>query len=151
MNTKAHNLHRGSRGLFTILALSAAVSFTYAQTFTAIDLGLPNVTAINNVGIITGNGSDGAFSDNNGTITNLGATSAASNINDAGTIVGSTGISAIHAASYSNGHVTDLGTLGGEWSYAYAINSVGTIVGEAYTTNNNDFRAFSYSNGHMAD
>src|SRR5690349_11177018 len=45
----------------------------------------------------------------------------------------------------------DLGTLGGTASFAYGINSSGTIVGQSATSNNAAYHAFSYSGGVMRD
>jgi probable HAF family extracellular repeat protein len=46
--------------------------------------------------------------------------------------------------------VTDLGTLGGSFSYAYAINASGQVVGYSDTTGGN-YHAFLYSGGTMTD
>jgi len=48
-----------------------------------------------------------------------------------------------HACIYSGGSMTDLGTLFGSWSQAYAINDQGQVVGGS------DGRAFLYSGGKM--
>src|SRR3982751_2124289 len=40
-----------------------------------------------------------------------------------------------HATLWQNGTVVDLGSLGGGVSYAYAVNNLGHIVGDSYTTN----------------
>src|SRR5205814_290988 len=55
-----------------------------------------------------------------------------------------------HAYSYSGGVMTDLGTLGGLHSLAYAINSGGTVVGES-NDGNGVIRGFSYSGGVMTN
>jgi len=47
--------------------------------------------------------------------------------------------------------ITDLGTLGGAESYAYAINNRGQVVGYAYTAGNEEEHAFFYSGGVMTD
>jgi len=46
--------------------------------------------------------------------------------------------------------ITDLGTLGGEWSEAYAMNDSGQVIGMSQTANGDD-HAFLYSNGQMTD
>lgn len=47
--------------------------------------------------------------------------------------------------------VTDLGTLGGKTSQAYAINSANQIVGQADTSVSGQSHAFFYSQGQMTD
>jgi probable HAF family extracellular repeat protein len=53
--------------------------------------------------------------------------------------------------TYQNGTMTALGTLGGSWSIAYAINDNNEIAGQAYTRGNRAAHAFRLSNGVMAD
>jgi probable HAF family extracellular repeat protein len=62
-----------------------------------------------------------------------------------------------HAFLYRDGVLTDLGTLGGDVSVAYGINTLGQIVGwsaaepvraDKPSTSN---RAFLYEDGHMKD
>jgi probable HAF family extracellular repeat protein len=47
--------------------------------------------------------------------------------------------------------MTDLGTLGGTYSKAYAINASAKIVGQAYLAGNTQAHAFLFENGTMTD
>jgi probable HAF family extracellular repeat protein len=55
-----------------------------------------------------------------------------------------------HAFLYHNGAMTDLGTFGGIYSGATAIDDAGDVVGEAQLPDAN-YDAFIYSNGKMTD
>ncbi len=75
-------------------------------------------------------------------------------INSAGQVVGTSSASngSSQAVLYSNGHLTNLGTLTGEnASFASGINNSGQIVGGAGPTNQSWTKAFFYSNGQMTD
>ena len=85
-------------------------------------------------------------------VTDLGNLSGTSStkvagINGFGDIVGT---SANHAFLWSNGTMTDLGTLGGSVSMAYAINVQGVVVGESATASG-EMHAFVWQNGVMKD
>jgi probable HAF family extracellular repeat protein len=92
------------------------------------------------------------------TITDLGTLpgylrSTAMAINDNGQVAGySTDVSGFttHGFLYSNGTMTDLGTLGGTFSAATGINSIGQVVGYSSLANGMT-HAFLYSNGVMTD
>jgi probable HAF family extracellular repeat protein len=72
-------------------------------------------------------------------------------INAAGTVVGQfRTASHQHAMCYRNGVAEDLGTLGGHYSSALAVNRAGQIAGWA-ETRNLDAHAFLYSAGKMRD
>jgi probable HAF family extracellular repeat protein len=73
-------------------------------------------------------------------------------INSTGEVAGSTVSSfgsETHAALFSHGTMTDLGTLGGTLSYAVAINDAGQIVGDSTVPGGFAFNAFLYSDGSM--
>ncbi len=50
-----------------------------------------------------------------------------------------------------SGHLTDLGTLGGLYSAAYAVSDAGVVVGKADTETFGQTHAFSWQNGAMTD
>src|SRR5262249_1085320 len=56
-----------------------------------------------------------------------------------------------HAFAYLNGVMTDLGTLGGNYSSASAVNNAGQIIGASYTTSNAQYHGFVYTGGSMVD
>jgi len=55
-----------------------------------------------------------------------------------------------HAFLWSEGVMTDIGTLGGGFSAAYGINALGQVVGTS-TRTDGEGRAFLWSNGTMTD
>lgn len=57
---------------------------------------------------------------------------------------------ATHAVIYNRDGMLDLGTLGGQNSYAFSINASGQVVGQS-ETDSNQTHAFLYSNGAMSD
>lgn len=85
-----------------------------------------------------------------------GTFSPARAISDLGHIVGTSEVAGsyhgqyTHAFLYSDGAMTDLGTLGGEHSDAHDVTNSGHVVGTASTTDG-DRHAFLYSSGVMRD
>jgi len=117
--------------------------------------------ALNDSGQIVGIGnlgrSDFAFLYTNGASVMIASGySSANDINDAGQVVGSLGtnyFAPVSAFSYSNGAITNLGTLsGGGSSAAVGINASGDIVGTAAVSpSSNNSHVFVYRNGAMTD
>lgn len=86
-------------------------------------------------------------------IRTLGGLLSGLGIGESGTVVGEMPDSYFpaHAASYTDGVVQDLGTLGGAYGVARKINEKDQIVGVSYTAGNTSMHAFLYSDGLMAD
>jgi probable HAF family extracellular repeat protein len=113
--------------------------------------------AINNNGQVAGVATTGILY-SGGSWTSLGdfaggqGFGAAYGINDSGVVVGEAQINGSYpqAFSYSNGTLTNLGSLGGNYSTAYGINSSGVVVGSAYLSGNSTSKAFEYSSGVMS-
>jgi probable HAF family extracellular repeat protein len=75
----------------------------------------------------------------------------ANGVNNAGTIVGVDSFAdGQRAFIFSNGVMTELGTLGGPFSQANGINNAGTVTGYSLTAADT-YHAFSYSGGVMTD
>ena len=76
----------------------------------------------------------------------------ASDINNAGQISGTLYLGGLtsHAALYSSGALTDLGTFGGTSSYGNAINAYGAVTGTSLSSSG-EGHAFLYSNGSALD
>lgn len=74
-------------------------------------------------------------------------------INDNGTAIGNAYIAGDwyqHAFKYENGVMQDLGTFGGNESFAYDINAAGDIIGRAERADGS-WASFIYSNGVMQE
>jgi probable HAF family extracellular repeat protein len=124
-----------------------------------------SANAINNKGQVVGD-SRHAFLYNNGAFTDLGTLqgkiatviSSATGINDAGQITGysydgTRGVgTVINAFLDIGGTMTDLGSFGGNLSFARAINNAGQVVGTSNLVGNiATYRGFIYSGGTMTD
>src|SRR5258708_23451513 len=60
-------------------------------------------------------------------------------------------LAAPFAAQAQTYTITDLGTLGGSFSIALGVNSHGQVIGNSFTTGDQDLHAFIYSDGRMRD
>jgi len=125
---------------------------------------------INNSGQVTGssyfsgNLTAHAFLYRNGSLKDLGSLGGGQGfgpgqsyglgINDSGQITGYSDLAAppkpFHAFLYSNGVMTDLGTLGGSQSRGFGINNSGQVTGDSLLASGLS-HAFLYSNGTMTD
>src|SRR5437667_90547 len=113
------------RQLVKLAAFILLATPAFAQTYTITDLGT-----------LGGNGNYSVAYCINGSGQVSGASSAPSNqMSDP-------------AFLYSNGQMTDIGTLGGDTSNAYGINNLGVIAGYSYNASGN-FLGFIYQNGTM--
>jgi probable HAF family extracellular repeat protein len=122
-----------------------------------------SVYAINNDGVVAGvvsmpgYGYTGALF-HQGQIHHIqsptGHGSSVADINSAGVVAGSYDYwgGYFRAMTYSNGIMTDLGTLpGGTYSHAHAINELGDVAGASGVAGDRDWHAFLYSKGVMHD
>lgn len=113
--------------------------------------GYGQANGVNAAGTIIGT----SFSNNNpyvsewsnGKTMNLGIPGYGVAINNADEVAGGyeTVNGQLHAFDWSNGHLVDLGTLGGSWGSANALNSSGQLAGTS-STRSGVFNAF-FSNG----
>jgi len=152
-----------------LLAVAVSASPAFGQAYQVTDLGTlggPGSTGygMNNSGQVVGSSRTAGYVDHaflfDGTMMDIGTlgdsgVTVAYGISNSGQITGVSNSAAgpKHAFLVSNGHMTDLGTLGGIGSLGSAVNSLGQVTGYAYTTPNDlvTYHAFLYSSGTMTD
>ena len=159
---------------------SAADGSTHAFQYvngSMVDLGTlggssSSGKAINNAGMIAGeyttsSNTTHSFIYVNGVMTDIGTLGGSTTLlagdlgpsgclNAAGQI---TGVSTLvgdapgvgHAFLYSNGAMSDLGTLGGDFSTAQSVNNMGQVVGYSFLAGDASLHAFLWQNGSMVD
>ena len=106
---------------------------------------------INDRGDIAGHGYDQPFLYRDGQLTVLATTnSRVSDINEGGDVVGALNFlgQGEHPFLFAQGHLTDLGTLGGSFGTATGINDVDAVVGFSSTASEQT-RSFLYQDGVM--
>jgi probable HAF family extracellular repeat protein len=125
--------------------------------------GSSSALAINNSGVVVGNASSSpnnfgvAFVDAPGGSMQFfnpfgGFHSQGTGINDSGQIVGwGDDFTNNHSFLLSGGTVTDLGSLGGTFSEANAINKGGSVAGVSSLADENIAHGYLYMNGKMTD
>jgi len=122
---------------------------------TMTNLGTGEATGINDTGQIVGYDTAGAFEVSGGARTalpGLSTITSTTGINNNGQAVGSSDDASgdSQAVMWNNGAITDLGTLGGPQSAAYAINGNGQVTGWAQTASD-ALDVFEWSNGTMTN
>jgi probable HAF family extracellular repeat protein len=142
-----------------------AAAWGVNQSGQIVGLSFTNITANNTTGIPTVH----PFLWKNGTMQDLGSLGGTLSVpgdpnffnpgtrvlNDSGEVAGTsmlTGDEVWHAFVWSNGTMTDLGTLGGSTSLAVAINNKSQVVGRAVVTDTPSVHhAFLWEKSHMTD
>jgi probable HAF family extracellular repeat protein len=154
----------GHRGVVLDLIGAALGRAAFPTRYRAIPVGGPTAMAhgLNDRGevvgqFVAGDGVTRAFRWYRGhrtvlpTLPGPGRSATATDINARGEVVGaSDGPHGRRAVLWRHGDVTDLGTLGGDYSWAAALNDRGDVVG-ASTTAAGELHAFLWSGGRMRD
>jgi probable HAF family extracellular repeat protein len=164
-----HRLIIGTGALIMLSTMPALPAWSAAHHYRTIDLGTlggdgSTALAVNGSGHATGQSADskGAqrpFLYRNGKMLDVGVLDPAVpygvglDVNNHDWVVGGSDVAggtAMHAFLWRDGHLTDLGTLGGGFSVANAVNDKGQVVGES-STSSGQVHAFLWQDGHMTD
>lgn len=132
---------------------SNQIPVTFTGTVNSLG-GYGQANGINDAGTVIGtewsNGNPSVTEWSNGESKNL-LPGYGTGINNAGEVVGGylTAAGQLHAFTWSNGKMVDLGTLpGGTWSSAYGVNAWGEVAGTSATANGG-FRAVVSNGGSL--
>jgi probable HAF family extracellular repeat protein len=169
---RLHRTITTAAGALLLLAVGLAEPAAAAPSirpYRTIDLGTLGGTlsfglAVNKDGDVTGqsetaSGTLEAFLWHDGKMTNLGVLdpsvrySVGSDLNNIGWVVGTSDVlngTAMHGFVWRNGVMTDVGTLGGRFSVADAVNDRGQVVGRSETASG-QWHAFLWQDGTMTD
>ncbi|RTL26430.1 MAG: DUF3466 family protein [Burkholderiales bacterium] len=149
----------GNGGVVSLGTLGGTSSFSYAINNAGQVVGASNIA--DNSGahaILYGPWTVSSNSPGSDLGTLGGSGSSAQAINNAGQVVGwssTSGNATIHATLWSNGGITDLGSLGGNpslsFSHAFGINDKGQVVGDSNAYPIVLDHATLWSNGHITD
>jgi probable HAF family extracellular repeat protein len=121
----------------------------HAGTVTRLTSGEATASGVNRTGQVVGSDIFGGVLWSGGRTTRLGIVPAS--INDRGQVAGSRTVGGQRrAALWENGRVTDLGTLGGATSRAFAINERGQVLGFSLGADGQN-HAFLWTDGRMVD
>jgi probable HAF family extracellular repeat protein len=163
-----HAAARMSRGIAVLLAIAATATSARAQNWGSYGVTVHptpqqqffnNFLGVSNSGDLHGNSSSGQaaiFSQTGGVVAlpaPSGAfTASALAVNNVGQSAGYANFNnGQHAVVWSGNAVQDIGTLGGQYSFAYGMNDLGQVVGNSTTSSNGGQHAFLWSPSGMLD
>jgi len=106
---------------------------------------------IRDLGTLGGPASYAYFIDGGGQVAGVSYIRPQQPVQPPGTPLWPDGVPLIHPFFWENGRMTDIGTLGGVFAFADAMNSVGQVVGRSDLRGDEAMHAFRWSKGKMID